>query len=815
MYKGKSSAQRVPAASSQIRLAYTCAPKQKSITIENDACYYVYNVGQQNGFVIVSGDDRAKEILGYTDNGSFDINRIPDNLKYWLSCYEKEIELLKKQPDLNLSTTITLPLRVESGTSLEVQPLLGNIKWNQHEPYNLNCPLVNTESGQERCIIGCVATAMAQIMRYHRWPEKGSGSNSYTTKTLGIALSEDFSNIYYDWDNMSETYNSLSSVNQNNAVAKLMYHCGVSVNMDYNPDGSGSNNAYAAQAFIGHFDYDSNIQVVSRSYYTEYEWIDLLKTELNASRPVFYRGSIEDLTGHAFVCDGYDSNNLFHINWGWGGEGNGYYEISALNPKTPAITTLLEGFNIEQGAIIGIQKPTGHINEIQPEVLHILTPITTPETEVERNSPFTINVKEIISEDIFDFNGEIALGLYNGNNELVQVIGYHQITGLGNLGEVIDIDFVSKTIPESISAGDYKLYCIHKSNDYTNWAKTRGKTGTPNFLDINVSDTKIRFTTPTYVYPQLVLNSTEVTGHLYKNKTGRVSANVTNNGGDYNSALALYMVSVSDMTSAYVPCRELAVIGSGKTKTVNFLAEITAEPGTYYLYTLYDPLNNLEKASVATATPLSAPILIQVLPEPQTDSLTLTEAVSFPNVNAVDKNNTNITIKVKNNKGFFDRRIKAYVYPAEIGSPLALFGSQDMLIDDEEEQTLTFTNRIDLDPGNYRMIVFAQQADGNYLKIEPYEYSVIPFTLVDNVSTGATANSENHFSLFPNPATDKLNIRSDEKIFTVRIFNLLGKQVFAQNPENNIISVQHLISGTYLIQIESEKDTRMLKFIKQ
>ena len=226
--------------------------------------------------------------------------------------------------------------------------------WDQSAPYNDLCP----EYNGTRSVTGCVATAMAQVMRYHKYPAKGKGSNSYTSQTLALAASFDFASTTFDWDNMLPQYVSGSYTDdQAKAVATLMYACGVSVDMDYTPDDSGAMPYAAAEALINNFEYSSNIRFLQRDYYQYAEWMDLIKTEISNSRPIMYDGQSTE-GGHEFVFDGYDENDMVHVNWGWSGVNDGYFAISALAPSSLGIgggTNLGGGFSSDQGMIIGIQ----------------------------------------------------------------------------------------------------------------------------------------------------------------------------------------------------------------------------------------------------------------------------------------------------------------------------------------------------------------------------------------------------------------------------------------------------------------------------
>jgi hypothetical protein len=244
-----------------LTLAYAGKDATATRSAGNNAHYYLFNKGG-DGFVIVSGDDRAKEILGYSDEGVFDYAVAPDNFKYWLDFFAEEIKSLSGQPETASSKPSQL-LKATHSFAASISPLLGNIKWNQGDPYNQQCPVDPTTD--QRSVTGCVATAMAQIMRYHGWPAQGVGSTSYTTGKRSISVSADF-NTTYDWANMTPTYGSSSVQTEKDAVAKLMFHCGASVMMDYASNESGAASANVMVALRTYFDYDTGIANALRDF---------------------------------------------------------------------------------------------------------------------------------------------------------------------------------------------------------------------------------------------------------------------------------------------------------------------------------------------------------------------------------------------------------------------------------------------------------------------------------------------------------------------------------------------------------------------
>ncbi len=313
----------------------------------NSAAFYVFNYGNGNGYVVVSGDDRLREILGYAAEGDFDSADIPSNVAWWLDNYRREIKEFISKSDTESSSLKPLT-SAQAETRTTIEPLV-KTKWNQSAPYNNMCP---SDAGG-RSITGCVATAMAQIVNYHRWPDgNGSGSNSYTSRT-GLTSSFDYSATRFDWDNMLDIYDGNATQAQQDAVARLMFGCGVGIHMNYSSQESGAFSFAVPWALTKFFNFDSSAFYEERDGYLNEDWEDLVYGELAAGRPVLYSGQATN-GGHAFVCDGYE-NGLFHINWGWGGAYDGHFALSALNPDGQGIGGYAGGYNTDQSIVYSIK----------------------------------------------------------------------------------------------------------------------------------------------------------------------------------------------------------------------------------------------------------------------------------------------------------------------------------------------------------------------------------------------------------------------------------------------------------------------------
>lgn len=343
------------------------AAASKLHTVKGDMTgLYAFNV-DGGGFVIASGDSRTLPILGYSDHGSLDFNTMSDNLRFWLSSYETAIKELGDADDLGDQSE---PVSVRPA----VEPLITS-KWYQKFPYNLLCPMfdgtLKPEWDGKRGATGCTATAMAMLMKFHEWPKtecKAIPAYSYKYSYNGVTDTIHYDAlppVAFDWDNMLDTYSENPSSTADSeasqyAVAQLMQYCAHALRTKFSPNGSGAQSLFIQRALIEYFNYDKNMRYVNRSFYGIDEWEDMIYAELAEGRPVYYGGYTDD-GGHSFVCDGYDGNGLFHINWGWGGDDDGYFLLSVLNPYNNTSTGASKsrlGFCIYQDAILGLVPAT-------------------------------------------------------------------------------------------------------------------------------------------------------------------------------------------------------------------------------------------------------------------------------------------------------------------------------------------------------------------------------------------------------------------------------------------------------------------------
>lgn len=388
---------------------------------KNTPLYYVFDI-QSGGFIITSADTRANDILAYVDNGSYKTESLPDNMRWWLGEYAREIKAVCALPEEDVKKQ-----RTTKAAKAEITPLL-KTEWAQNTPYNKFCHYTTGTSNAE-APTGCGAVAMAQIMYYHKWPEKGVGSNSYnyTININGQQVRQhqesNFGEHTYNWNEMLADYSNGYTEEQADAVAQLMHDCGVAINSLFMPVETGSSNGNIRFAISDFFRYSVFASPAYRDVMSDTEWEELIYNDLSSGLPVFYSGTLRNGAGHAFVCDGY-KDGLYHINWGWSGTGNGYYNISgsdALRPYNSETGSYMEidGYKYNQYIVTGI-KP---IKEAEGAVSQ--GPLTLSPGSATHNDEITItgNILNTLSNYDVSFAIEVQ-DVASGETKLVGMTDY-------------------------------------------------------------------------------------------------------------------------------------------------------------------------------------------------------------------------------------------------------------------------------------------------------------------------------------------------------------------------------------------------------
>ncbi len=409
---------------------------------ETTPAVYVFNAIGEQGFVLVSAEDNARAVLGYSDEGHIDAQNLPANMRVWLQMYADELARAAKAP-----------AAADAQRTVEyypvVEPLIGNVVWNQDAPYNNHCPI--DPNTNQRSVTGCMATAVAQVMYHHKYPKKGTGTYSYWCGWENLSV--DFSKATYDWDHMLPSYKNGYTQQESDAVAQLMYHVGVACNMWYGSSASGAGMGMGMQALVRHFDYDAAIRVLMKDYMDEEAVMDEIVVELQGSRPVFIEALTKNDEGHAFVCDGIQADGYIHINWGWGGYGNGYFALSAMNPTNQGIGGASDdgAFTEQVTLYTGIQPNQG--GQTEPMIVSSGIDMTSA-AAIAKSSKVSVTIYAFQNAGLAEESGKIAFMLYQ-NGEKYQTVGTGRSWQLKPMHYYRSVD--ASASMTNIPAGEYEM----------------------------------------------------------------------------------------------------------------------------------------------------------------------------------------------------------------------------------------------------------------------------------------------------------------------------------------------------------------------
>lgn len=504
----------------------------------NNAPYYAFNLEQ--GYVIVSGDDEMTELVGYAENGFFDAENVPPQMQLWLDGYAEYVAAVQS------GKAKARKILLSDSPSVVVEPLVST-KWNQDAPFNNFAPeYTDDNNNTQRCATGCAATAMAQIMKFHNWPEQGVGHYSYEHQSFGT-ISSDFSEHVYDWTNMIDRYNNGEYSNvQADAVALLMKDCGVSLNMNYGPVSGASIYSYTP-AFKNYFRYSS--RTVNRSGCETAEFTRIITDELQEGRPIIYCGTGED-GGHAFVVDGYDTNYFLHVNWGWGGYSDGYFDMNYMDPAGLGIGGGSGAFKWNQGIVLARPLKDGVepyefiqqlcfvlFNDVQGGIF------CKQEMPANKGDVVTILLRNTANLSGESFFGSLNVGVFDDSGALVTMGNEERLEN--NNGELLEfqsgrlysVDLPMTLNTAGIADGNYIVRAMSKANGNV-WRKF----ASTDCLNMTVADGKVSLVSPT---PNISLTGIgSYNGNVYKGNP--FSVNITIHNGSSIPADGSILFKVTD-----------------------------------------------------------------------------------------------------------------------------------------------------------------------------------------------------------------------------------------------------------------------------
>lgn len=662
----------------------------------NVPLYYVYGISD-GGFIIAGADDRAESLLGYTESGDFELSKHNLAFASWLDECTKAMEWLAKQPETGEPANAPEPNMLTP-----VAPLLKQTEWDQNMPYCLYTPEVKDGAHEGHAPTGCVATATAQVMRFWEWPTQGTGQHTniyFKTQTV------DFSKSTYNWAIMKDSYQTDDRGAEGQAVAKLMADVGCALDMQYGPKESGAFNYGILVALADYFKYDKSMTYEDRSYYTTAEWTNKMMDELNAGRPIIFGASASSGGGHAFVLDGYDQNGMFHVNWGWGGSGNGYFNINYLNPRYQGIGGYAGGYSINQAAILGV-KPDKSGTSQAKSILKIYKHIRVD----EENNNITVSVT---NQGLKPFDGLMGFIMFYPDES-------SKILGRSSFAEsplqYMSYTTLSFNIPQVTQEGCVILPFYQNSSTSDADAIIPFPNGNKRLVSQKLNG-KMTWVEVASESVQLEFSKLQVVANYagFNPKFKFTVKNISSINKDYENYMRVIvhkMVDGEDKIICYGT--EQVYLAKDETKEITIETNQTEKEG---------PLNG--KIEVGTYTVdvvytcggLAQNVLTRTIDIVETEPCVLSYS-DYTVINPVVEVESELkgTMKVKNEGGY---DIKTY-YFVVVDDQRRIMKYQESSVDLQPYQTTTveFSTLITLDPGNY-YVIFCYLDEKNVLNPLP------------------------------------------------------------------------------------------------
>jgi hypothetical protein len=777
--------------------------------------FYVFNMNNESGFVIVAGDDKITPIIAYSDEGAFNGNDLPEGVNKLMMMYRNQIANIANDVNILAHPSITSKwdayindrVVISSSRSTNVGPLT-TTKWSQSPYYNKDCPGVDAPTG-------CVQTAITQVMKYWNHPVQGKGNYSFNHNVYGT-LSANFGSTTYDWANMPIKLNSSSDTTEVNAVAKLMYHVGVAMDADYSEDGTGAYTQRCKIILPQFFGYKTGIKTVARSWHSATSWKGKMQTELDAGRVIVHEGFCPDPSaGHAFVVDGYDTTGKFHFNWGWSGSYNGFFETDSLSPGGT--------YTWNQG-----QKIFTHIEPL-PSVadIKLASNVVVNPAIINFNDTFNVAVS-IANFGTSVYNGSYRVSLFDENDNNVGNVDT-VFTQSINVGDSIHLNFPSSGL--AITPGVYKLGVYGDEANTGQW-KLIDEHNYTNPIDITITATNnlglvannniIVNPNPMKQYDSVnvnfeILNSDVVTFN------GTISIDLHNLNGDW----------VKEISSAS------ANILSGASQSFSFHKDsIEDMPGSYQLVIWHKPTGSSNWEIIEEGTyPNSIDVDIVGLSftgdlADQYESndtiinsynLPLTYTNDYAKISTVGAN-----IHVRDDKDYYKVHLDPNYTYLVYGRMYDNYNdggygpfTNDMMFnyyfrtdegayyDDQEMPSIVVNNVNPLGEDFYfEILSFYPDLINNNIGTYKFEIEVIR----QGATTGIEENVNPEVVIYPNPASQSLNILH-EGYTSIAIVNIAGKVIksFKTTDVTSSVDVSDISQGSYFVRLQGENNTVVKK----
>ncbi|MBB6275685.1 C10 family peptidase [Porphyromonas circumdentaria] len=809
-----------------IELTYTHTPQtlRQGISEAQQPYYYIFNRGTGDGFAIVSGDDRMYPVLAYADQGYFDMQNLPEHIRAWMQYYDKSIEELLKTPDFITTSTAT-PKRSAS-TYPAVAPILDKIKWNQDYPYSSATP--------SNMPTGCVATAAAQIMRYYRWPDESIGGPiSYYDVFSNITRTVTFG-TKYNWDKMPESYSVNDPTYTQEKVAQVGYllrDVGLGARMNYSAGGSGAWEHNLVKTLRENFKYNKGLSLKLRYNHNAKEWEELIQKELQAKRPVFYTG-YQTGGGHAFVCDGYNQEGLYHFNWGWGGMADGYFRLTALKPTALGIGAGLGDYSIGQGILVGFEP-----DKTGTSTLAASTPPSASIRIQETLDKEAIMLKGNVIQRTEDLiSGTLRITVKNKNNSTSKLTEEKRMSLQFQTAQ----SFSQNIAFASYEDGEYELCLEWKGDKDSNFGALSMYADEPDKAFFKVENKKVKEWSYNAAIDLLSFDKTKTKAEFYAFSSSKLTIGIENKSDrEYYGPIKILATTVSSATHIVPTGREFVVLESvicvpaKQTIThtfedfipnlredveINIFAQYAepkkGEPDT-------DFGHHIQRYRSSYAYLCGEKITVTRPQNYQKTTIVCTPETTSTTINVGGASFSTPSFKIENRGEIYSQQfdyavIRALIVGEVQGQTRILAVSNNTApttINRGEEVTFTpvFYSDNTLRNMKGRNITILLKSIYN----NTFADHLLPLMgttyIRAKVSTANAIEAKDNVKgfIYPNPASSSVKVNSPAPIFSIDIFSMSGALVLSQKGELQqelTVNVNELPEGNYLMGVRDDKN---------
>lgn len=733
---------------------------------DGEAVLYVFS--GDGKAIVTPADDQVTPVLGYIDAKAE--GEMPPAMEWWLSQYASQIENFTASSGTGTGLYIS-----PASTTSDKAPIAPMLKtsWDQGEPYNKLCPLQN---GQ-RCYTGCVATAGAQVMYYHRYPAKGTGVVTYNDE--GITRTLDLSKQSFDWDNMLESYSGTYTTTQANAVAYLMQAVGYVANMNYSTLSSGAQTEFMIEQAKKYLGYNSKATVLLRDNYPLAEWENIIYEQLQKVGPVVYAGHDYSTGGHAFICDGYSSDGFFHFNWGWSGAYDGYFKLTALVPEGQGAGGNAGGFNFNQRIAVNFTTPTGATVDFPEE-----SPIAFQGNMI---GDIDTDTSVMLSSDYAQSRQELFF--YNNSSETVSVLfalkAVNVSTGAEAIGPAegpVDIqagygsDIAYLSIPDGLPDGHYNLYIVTRRPSSDKWLELVHNVSCSDHICVEIIGGIIN-----EIYDvkggALSLSDIKVISDAYVGYNLEFSYTVVNNG-EYEALDGLRPVifTTNATSTAVVQCIGSPVLYDllpGESWSGKVMAKMEASgSGSGFSGQAYFGLASTTTSAVIAYIPIT------VKPAPSVLRVSSTGFSMEGDRNAADANDLRFNCGLKVNSGYWAEPLTVSISDGNIVLHTLKSEETFFLRAGQQASAMVAGSYPGAVQGQSYIAYFGYISGNSFMPLgQPVEFKVaIPYSGVESVSTDNAANAVN---VNLDRATATLTVTAPSDIASIAVYTIDGRSVAA------------------------------------